>query len=258
MLRILGQRNDRPFCDRLSRRSFLQIGGLALGGLTLPDLLRAEAASGSRGHKSVIMIFLPGGPPHQDMYDLKPDASGRGARRIQANQNQRAGHRDLRTHAAPGWHDGQARADSHDGRRHGRPLFVSVHDRPQPPPATARGLARVRLGRSPAAGSDLACDSALRGSFAADAAHAVQLGQARLPGPGLCTLSAQWRRQGRPRAARRHARATGRPARAGARLGQLQSPGRCQRNDGRARRLRTTSVRRTNVEQPGTRTGRRT
>jgi hypothetical protein len=52
----------------------LQIGGLALGGLTMPDILRAEAASGRRSHKSVIMIFLPGGPPHQDMYDLKPDA----------------------------------------------------------------------------------------------------------------------------------------------------------------------------------------
>ena len=62
------------FAIALSRRGFLKIGGLALGGLTLPDVLRAEAASGSRSHKSVIMIFLPGGPPHQDMYDLKPDA----------------------------------------------------------------------------------------------------------------------------------------------------------------------------------------
>ncbi len=51
------------------------MGGLALGGLALPQLLRAEAASGvTRSHKSVIMIFLSGGPPHQDMVDLKPDA----------------------------------------------------------------------------------------------------------------------------------------------------------------------------------------
>jgi uncharacterized protein DUF1501 len=67
----------RPYrlCDRLSRRSFLRIGGLALGGLSLPQLLRAEAQSGiTRSHKSVIMIFLSGGPPHQDMVDLKPDA----------------------------------------------------------------------------------------------------------------------------------------------------------------------------------------
>jgi len=62
-------------CDNLSRRSFLQIGGLAMGGLSLPQLLRAEAANGiGSSHKSVIMIFLTGGPPHQDMVDLKPEA----------------------------------------------------------------------------------------------------------------------------------------------------------------------------------------
>src|SRR5213596_3676160 len=60
---------------RLSRRSFLRIGALGLGGLTLPHLLRAEAAAGVRSsHKSVILIYLVGGPPHQDMFDLKPDA----------------------------------------------------------------------------------------------------------------------------------------------------------------------------------------
>jgi hypothetical protein len=60
---------------RLSRRHFLQIGGLGLGGLTLPQLLRAEAQSGQRSSpKSVILIYLVGGPPHQDMFDLKPDA----------------------------------------------------------------------------------------------------------------------------------------------------------------------------------------
>ena len=46
-----------------------------MGGLSLPSLLRAEAASGSSGrHKSVIMVFLPGGPSHLDIWDLKPDA----------------------------------------------------------------------------------------------------------------------------------------------------------------------------------------
>ncbi len=73
MLTILGER--LRLCDRLSRRAFLQIGGLAMGGLCLPQLLRAEARSGiSNPHKSVIMIFLSGGPPHQDMVDLKMDA----------------------------------------------------------------------------------------------------------------------------------------------------------------------------------------
>jgi hypothetical protein len=58
-----------------SRRDFLRIGGLGLGGLTLPQLLRAEAAAGIRSsQKSVILIYLVGGPPHQDMFDLKPNA----------------------------------------------------------------------------------------------------------------------------------------------------------------------------------------
>jgi hypothetical protein len=62
-------------CDGVSRRDFLRVGGLALGGLSLPQLLRAESTTGRTGsHKSVIMIFLAGGPPHQDMVDLKMDA----------------------------------------------------------------------------------------------------------------------------------------------------------------------------------------
>lgn len=73
MLTIPGSRHR--FCDGLSRRNFLKIGGLAMGGLAMPQLLRAEAASGlNPSNKSIIMIFLPGGPPHQDMFDLKMDA----------------------------------------------------------------------------------------------------------------------------------------------------------------------------------------
>ena len=59
---------------KLDRREFLTVGSLGLSGLTLPDLLQAESRSGQRSHKSVIMIYLTGGPPHQDMVDLKPDA----------------------------------------------------------------------------------------------------------------------------------------------------------------------------------------
>ena len=79
MLTLLGPRPNRSgFCDGVSRRNFLRIGALGLGGLALPDVLRAEAAAGIRStgtqHKAVIMIFLPGGPSHQDMFDLKQDA----------------------------------------------------------------------------------------------------------------------------------------------------------------------------------------
>ena len=63
------------YCDGISRRNFLRIGALSLGGLALPQILQAEASSGiRRSHKAVIMIFLPGGPSHQDIFDLKMDA----------------------------------------------------------------------------------------------------------------------------------------------------------------------------------------
>jgi len=73
MLSILG--NGGRLCDGMTRRDMLRIGALTVGGLTLPDLLRAEQASGIRGSKkAVIMIYMCGAPSHQDMYDLKLDA----------------------------------------------------------------------------------------------------------------------------------------------------------------------------------------
>jgi hypothetical protein len=73
MLTINGQ--SSRFCDGVSRRNFLRIGALGMGGLAMPQILRAEAQSGIRkSQKAVIMIYLPGGPPHQDTFDLKLDA----------------------------------------------------------------------------------------------------------------------------------------------------------------------------------------
>lgn len=72
MLTLLGQKN--PYCDRISRRSFLQIGGLAVGGLSLADLLSSDANAAGRSGKSVIMVYLSGGLAHQDSFDLKPEA----------------------------------------------------------------------------------------------------------------------------------------------------------------------------------------
>jgi hypothetical protein len=63
--------------DFIGRRTFLRVGTLTLGGMTLPGLLRlrqAGAQSPSGRKKSVILIWLAGGPSHIDMYDLKPDA----------------------------------------------------------------------------------------------------------------------------------------------------------------------------------------
>jgi hypothetical protein len=73
MLSILG----RPgrLCDGMTRRELLTIGALGIGGLALPDLLRAEASQGiQNSRKAIIMIYLCGAPPHQDMYDIKVNA----------------------------------------------------------------------------------------------------------------------------------------------------------------------------------------
>jgi hypothetical protein len=76
MLSIVDPKSGRGarFCDGLSRRDMLRIGTLSVGGLSLPQILAAEQASGHRTHKSVIMIYMCGAPGHQDMYDLKMNA----------------------------------------------------------------------------------------------------------------------------------------------------------------------------------------
>src|SRR5215831_14274350 len=80
MLRFLG--SSHRFCDGATRRDFLQIGAFGAG-LTLADMLRLNTAQAavnankkqaSKSKKSAIMIYLPGGPSHMDMYDLKPEA----------------------------------------------------------------------------------------------------------------------------------------------------------------------------------------
>ena len=71
-MRLLGGAAG-SFCDRVSRRSFLQIGSLAVGGLSLSQLLEADQKRGNgRSHKAVIMVYLSGGLAHQDSFDLKP------------------------------------------------------------------------------------------------------------------------------------------------------------------------------------------
>src|SRR6478752_5161915 len=77
MLTLWGAR--QRFCDGITRRGFLKIGAFGAG-LTLADMLRLRAVAGPAGgtstsSKSAIMIYLPGGPSHMDMYDLKPEAS---------------------------------------------------------------------------------------------------------------------------------------------------------------------------------------
>ncbi|MBN8624144.1 MAG: DUF1501 domain-containing protein [Planctomycetes bacterium] len=75
-----------PYCDGVSRRSFLQIGMAGIGSLGLADILRAKEASaaatasamgkaaGGKKNTSVILLWLDGGPSHIDTYDMKPEA----------------------------------------------------------------------------------------------------------------------------------------------------------------------------------------
>ena len=67
-----------PGCtDPLSRRRFLRVGSLGLGALTLGDLFRLRAAQGATAAEpdtAVILLWLPGGAPHMETYDLKPGA----------------------------------------------------------------------------------------------------------------------------------------------------------------------------------------
>ena len=75
MFNFFGNGQKGNFCDGLSRRHFLKIGSVAMAGLSLPDLLRAEEAAGPRAtKKNIINIILGGGPSHMDMFDLKPNA----------------------------------------------------------------------------------------------------------------------------------------------------------------------------------------
>lgn len=65
-------------CESTNRREFLRMGSLGLAGLTLPKLLQAEAASKAASKKvedrSVIFMWMQGGPSHIDSFDPKPNA----------------------------------------------------------------------------------------------------------------------------------------------------------------------------------------
>jgi hypothetical protein len=78
MLTILGRASR--YCDGIARRGFLRIGGFTMGSAAaagLANLMRAEASSANpnaRSGKAIINIFLGGGPPHQDMWEIKTEA----------------------------------------------------------------------------------------------------------------------------------------------------------------------------------------
>lgn len=75
MFNVLGP-NLSLSCDGSRRRDFLKVGTLGLTGLALPDLLRAQSAFGNSAlnapDKTVIWLFLSGGPTHYETFDPKP------------------------------------------------------------------------------------------------------------------------------------------------------------------------------------------
>ncbi|MFN5899381.1 MAG: hypothetical protein ACK48Y_17790, partial [Planctomyces sp.] len=87
MLTILGQ--SARYCDGVARRSFLKIGGFAMGSAapaTLASLMKADAATpngNARQGKAIINICLGGGPPHQDMWGDQDGSTSRNSRGIQ-------------------------------------------------------------------------------------------------------------------------------------------------------------------------------
>jgi hypothetical protein len=81
MLDIFLNRSAARTCDGRTRRDVLKVGSLGLAGLTLPGLLRAEAAAKASGParkgaraKSVVLVYLGGGLSHHDSFDPKPEA----------------------------------------------------------------------------------------------------------------------------------------------------------------------------------------
>ena len=70
--------DSKGCCDRLSRRSFLQLGAAGLTTLGLPQLFQAREAAAKAGAAAkdtrVILLWLEGGPSHIDLWDMKPDA----------------------------------------------------------------------------------------------------------------------------------------------------------------------------------------
>ncbi len=222
-------------CDGVSRRNFLKVGAFAFGAanLTLADVLRAEAAAkkndpfGRTRHKAVINIFLGGGPPHQDMWDIKTEAPTeiRGefkpiARRCPASRSAR------RSRSIAAMADKFAvHPLGRRGRRRARRL--PVHDRLDA--GFARGDGRAAEHRQcvmKVAGPRRSVRAAVRRPRGEDAARAVERRRAgRVPRqrvrrvqaerPGHGQHGAQ-RRQRRPpagpqeaaRGLRRHARAT--------------------------------------------------
>ena len=205
MLTLWGGTGRRAYCDGVSRRSFLKVGGLAMGGLGLPELLEAEAgggtsAAGSRAssHKSVIMVYLSGGLAHQDTFDLKPDAPAEDPRRVQADRHAAcpASRSASCCRGSAAVMDKLAVIRSLVGQRDEHSSFQSMTGFPMDI-SPARGEAALRLGRREGAGPGRPGRAAVRRPVPDDAAQAVQHPRPRPPRPAYRAGEDGRRRPGR-------------------------------------------------------------
>ena len=176
------------FCDGVTRRDFLRSAAWRWAGCRLPQLLAAEAKAGiGSPHKAVIMVFLAGGPPHQDMFDLKPDAPRRSAASSSRSPTNVPGIEICEHMPRLAPDDGQVRGHPLARRRPAAstrpPVPDRLHRRSQP----GRKGGRPSLGCGPleAPGAGRPGGAAVRRPLAPDGARALgRPRRARLPRPG--------------------------------------------------------------------------
>ena len=152
MLTIFGNHTHRADCDGASRRDFLTIGGMALGGLALPQLLaRPSSQPGSRspqGDHQRLSARRPAAHRHVGPQARRP---GRDPRRVQPDQDERA----RASRSASCFPSSPAMADKFAIIRSladcdGDHDALSVHDRPQAAASSRRPAAGRRWARGSA------------------------------------------------------------------------------------------------------------
>jgi hypothetical protein len=151
-------------CDGLSRREFLRVGGLAVGGLTLPGLLRGRAAAASPAPRAraCIQLFMWGGPSQLETFDLKPHAPDGVRGEFRPADTNVPGiriceHLPLLARTADRY--AILRSVTHTGVNHGTSAYHMLTGRIHPTPGTLRhpapddhphvGCAVARFGRAP-------------------------------------------------------------------------------------------------------------
>ena len=105
MFTMLGSR--RRCCDGLTRRETLKVGALStLGGFGLPQLLEAKQQGllHAGKAKNVIVLYLLGGAPTQDMFDMKPEGPAETRSEFKAVKTMASG-KDIRTKCSSDIHN---------------------------------------------------------------------------------------------------------------------------------------------------------